>query len=488
LRIDIPTALASDVRNTNKAIRREQISPPPEDVADGYTAWSFAAETELLGTSQVNLVWEAKIEELGIGASQDITIPRLIPMNVDLATGQIVVGKSESIDVQPTTGWDGLIPIDPHNDLRRAAKIESPAMAFTFVDQWQLEIRATRYELEDSQLTSIDRAVVRIVVLEQGELSIQALYRMRSARQRLAIRLPADAEFDAQPLRIDGKPVSAERESNTTISAPLLDQDLNDTFVLELRYSTKGTPAQLDLPWLPDEPAIQKVFISAHLPEKQVLLASSGSWSNEQVGIGLAMLEPRARQQTDDLIGWVTEGNAAAANSARTFPIGKSQQFVYSTLRPEDAPDGSLSLKTTGRRFFNGAVLLVIASLGLPLFRRGVRPQLILLLLLSAGLLLIGVFVPELARTLLTSIFPAAVALVILVWLIGHVSRLRWSAQAAATTAAPAAEGPATSGGVPPEAGDDAPATAEAESPFLDLPASDADEDQSQEKGGQGDA
>ena len=31
---------------------------------------------------------------------------------------------------------------------------------------------------------------------------------MRSARQRLAIRLPEDAVFDAQPLRINGKPVN----------------------------------------------------------------------------------------------------------------------------------------------------------------------------------------------------------------------------------------------------------------------------------------
>ncbi len=118
----------------DKTMRREQLSPQPDDVAEGYTAWSFAAETELLGNQQVDLVWEQKIDELGIGKSQDITVPRLIPRDVDLATGQIVISKSESIDVQPTAGWEGLIPIDPHNDLRHGVRIENAAMAFTFVD------------------------------------------------------------------------------------------------------------------------------------------------------------------------------------------------------------------------------------------------------------------------------------------------------------------------------------------------------------------
>ena len=343
-----PAALTDEIRNTNKSIRREEIAPQPDDVAEGYTAWSFAAETELLGTTQVNLVWEQKMDELGIGKSQDIPIPRLIPMDVDLATGQIVISKSESIDVQPKAGWEGLIPIDPHNDLRHQVELENAAMAFTFVGEWSLQVRATRYELEASKLTSIERGLVRIVALSQGELSVQAIYRMRSARQRLAIRLPEDAVFDAQPLRINGKPVSAERESATTISAPLVDQDIDKTFVLELRYSIKGTPSQLDLPWLPDDPAVQKVYLCAYLPEKQVLLASSGPWSDERGGTGFSLFEPADIQGDGELIDWVTESNQPAANSAQTFPIGKSQLFIYSTLRPQEAPDGSLHLQHVG--------------------------------------------------------------------------------------------------------------------------------------------
>ena len=113
-------------------------------------------------------------------------------------------------------------------------------MAFEFVDAWTLTIKATRYELEESKLTSVDRGRVRTVVLEQGELSIQALYRIRSARQRLAIRLPEGVEFDSQPLKIDGQPVTPERGDAGTIYAPLVDQDPDSDFLLELRYTVEG--------------------------------------------------------------------------------------------------------------------------------------------------------------------------------------------------------------------------------------------------------
>jgi hypothetical protein len=71
-------------------------------------------------------------------------------------------------------------------------------------------------------------------------------------------------------------------------------------------------------------------------------------------------------------------------------------------------------------------VILIIAVAGLPLYRRSLRLQLILLLLITAVLLLLGVFLPELARTVLSSIFPIALAVVVVIWLIGHVSKMRW--------------------------------------------------------------
>ncbi|MHB8863573.1 MAG: hypothetical protein ACYC6N_14320 [Pirellulaceae bacterium] len=430
LRIDVPSALAANIHNVSKSLNKEEITPRPEDVAQGYTPWKFAAETELLGATEVQLAWEEKIEELGIGKSVEIAIPRLIPQEVFRATGQIVISKSESIDIQPTGQPGGLLPIDPQKDLLPQGRSDSAAMAFEFVGDWSLSIEATRYELETSKLTSIERGVVRIVALSQGELSIQAIYRLRSARQRLAIGLPETADFDAQPLRIDGRAVNPERESTGVIFAPLADQEIDKPFVLELRYSIEGTPARLDLPFFPDDPAVQKVYLCAYLPEQRVLVASRGPWSDERRSDKGPLPISERSLSDQELIQWVTEGNATASSSAQTFPIGKARLHVYSTLRPQPAPDGSLRLSTMNGNGFHALVILAVAVVGLPLFRRSVRLQMILLLLITAAVLLIGVFVPELARTLFDGVFPIALGILVILWLIGHVSNLRWSRRA----------------------------------------------------------
>ena len=77
--------------------------------------------------------------------------------------------------------------IDPEHDLM--APVPSAASAFEFHDDWSLSVAATRYQLEDVKRTSIERALVRMVVVQDQTTSVQALYRMRSAGQRLTVRL-----------------------------------------------------------------------------------------------------------------------------------------------------------------------------------------------------------------------------------------------------------------------------------------------------------
>jgi hypothetical protein len=199
-----------------------------------------------------------------------------------------------------------------------------------------------------------------------------------------------------------------------------------------------GTTDRLDLPSFPDEPAVQQVYLCAYLPENQVLLSSDGDWSNEQRG-AMYVLPIMTRPVSDaKLVQWVTEGNKPAATSADRFPRGKSHLHVYSTLRPQAAPEGSLRMVTMDRHLFQGLVLLVIAGVGLPLFRRSLRSQLILLLLITVAVLLLGMFAPELARTLFAGVFPIAIVVLIAIWLMGHVSRLRRSRAAPASAGEPA--------------------------------------------------
>ena len=55
----------------------------------------------------------------------------------------------------------------------------------------QLQLTATRYQLEVLKHTSVERALLRMVITRSNRISVQALYRMRSNRQRLEIQLPA---------------------------------------------------------------------------------------------------------------------------------------------------------------------------------------------------------------------------------------------------------------------------------------------------------
>ena len=104
LRIDIPTELAGQIRNRTTSVRETLIEPAPNDLEPGYVAWNFAAETEWLGNTEIQLSWESKLSELEIGKAVEIPLPRLVPRGTDRAWGQIVFAKAESIDVQPTDG------------------------------------------------------------------------------------------------------------------------------------------------------------------------------------------------------------------------------------------------------------------------------------------------------------------------------------------------------------------------------------------------
>lgn len=425
LRIDVPADLADAIRNITKSPRRSVMSPQPDDVADGYVAWSFAGEAELLGRVAIQLAWEQKIDELKVGTSREIKLPQLVPQSVDRANGQIVISKSESIDVQPTGKPEGLRPIDPQHDLMPEAKVKEAAMAFEFVGDWKLSIEARRYEAAPGKQTAVERSVVRIVALTQGELSVQALYRIRSSQQRLAIQLPEKAEFDAQPLRINGAPVTPEQDSATTIFAPLVDRPDDEPFLLELRYSVAGEPSRLDLPVFPDGAAVEKVYLCVYLPRKILTLKQSGPWSNEQEFDWSTMRSAAGAGSDSALLKWVSENVAAGLNSAQAFPVGQTRLHIYSTLRPAQPPDGSLRLRTMNRNVFNGCVLLVLALVGLPFLKRSIRSQVAVLLFIAIAVLLIGVFIPEAGMAILFGIFPIAVCLLVLLWLIGHVLSFR---------------------------------------------------------------
>ncbi len=426
LRIDLPAELVSEVRNNTPGLREKTIAPPPGDLAAGKVAWSFTGETELVGTVQIRLSWEKKLEELAVGKTVEVPLPRLEPRQADRAWGQIVWTKAETLDVYEAGEPKGVRPIDPQHDLMPDASAPGAARALEFHDDWELRIAVTRYKLEEIKRASIERAVIQMVAARGGQTSVRALYRMRSAGQRLPVKLPANAQFDNEPLRIDGKPVPLERGENDTFFVPLVGVNPDTPVLLELRCTVAQGGHNFVLPLFPSEPAIQKVYLCVYLPEESVWLGARGPWTAEMdwQWAPVMGLEPRARRSGAELLDWVRDQSGSSTQTGDTFQTD-GRFYLFSALNPTASGGGALRLTVWSDRWFNVLVFGVVMALGIALmkFGTGVRTTavgtLVILLILS------GVFMPTFSRQMLGDALILAMTIVLILWAIEYVVWIR---------------------------------------------------------------
>ena len=471
LRLDVPKDIAADVRVTTSAVRHESLTDAQglKDLAEGYEAWKLAGETEFLGAVQIRLAWERKIDKLDVGKSVTLAVPRLIPRDVDRAWGQVVLVKAETIDVRESDKKEGLRPIDPEHDLMAGAGVPGAARAFEFHDEWSLAIVATRYELEEVKRTSIERALVRMVVTRSDLVSVQALYRMRSVRQRLLVKLPDLPEhinFDTEPLRINGRPVSLERgeKGANQFFIPLVGQKADVPFLLELRYTVAQPGLRLECPVFPEEPAVQQVYLSAWLPQEWDYLGSIGPWTDE-LAWGMPDLRwmPCPTRSDADLLDWVREGLSTEGSPEQNFQVD-GRPYLFSALSPLAPPAGALRLVAIDRDWLAGLVIGVVLVIGILLAftRAAVR-------LIAAGafvvlVVLAGVFLPTFARQAFNGVMAAAVFVVLVLWALGYlvwtrprdprvIARRQAREAARAAARPPAAPPPAPPPGPPPVGG-----------------------------------
>jgi len=443
LRLDVPTSLVNELRNRSTNVLKQELDPQPEDVPEGYTAWELTGDNEFFGKHQIRYTWEQKVADLPLGESADVDVARLIPSNVDRASGQIILTKSETIDVRPKSEASGLRPIDPQTDLAQGVSVDNAAMGFEFVDDWKLKLTATRFELQELKRTSISRAVVRAVALRQNELSVQCLYKMRSVGQRISIQMPtgfdAATSFDDQPIRVNGRRVTPERGGQDLIYVPLTGMNSDEPFLLEMRYTVPGNANKIDLPLFKDEPAVQKVYLCVYLPFEQALLSKSGAWTDEAVdehtqsiasllnssnpnSIGSRMFRRRS-ENVDQYLSWVQEGVSLNASANQRFEVD-GRPYVFSALRPDPAPAGSLHLRTINMTVLNLLVFGIIGLLGLVLLRARFTTQLAGAIIVAAAFVLAGVFFPLVTEHLFSEALLLTGAVVALAWVASNL--VRW--------------------------------------------------------------
>ena len=336
--------------------------------------------------------------------------------------------KAETIDVQAKDPPAALQPIDPQHDLMAGVEVAGAARAFEFHDDWALTVTATQYKLEEVKRTSLEQSVVRMVVTRAEQVSVQALYRIRSVRQRLEVQLPPGAKFDTEPARINGRPVMLQRgDAADRYLVPLVDSSDEEPFVLELRYTVPADAGRLDLPEFPDpeDPAVQKVYLCAYLPEEWALLGTVGSWTEEftwRPDASLNWWRPVARPGAGALIRELCQGVELTGDPAGTFQTD-GQLYVFSTLRPADPPEGSLTMNTVNEVALSAIVFFVVILGGVLLLPAARSRRALAVGLLIVALVLCGVFLPTFAIQILDGVLASAIFIVLIVWAMWYFAR-----------------------------------------------------------------
>lgn len=434
LRIDVPESISSHLRNTTPSMRDQVMNPQPDDVAEGYVAWQFIGETELIGEQAITLEWQQSINALGIGESAEVPVPRLVPQGTDRTWGQIVAAKSDTIDIRPSGELTGLRPIDPQHDLMPGSPPVAAARAFEFQQDWSLTFSATRYQLVEVKRTSIEAALLRMVVTRSDQVDVHALYRLQSARQRLEVRFPdrvdPDQSFDAQPLRINGQPVTLERGDDQQYYIPLVGQAADQPMLVELRYTVSGKSRTLDFPTFPEEPAVGQVYMSVYLPEELALLGTAGPWHLEKfnpwrvsTATTLVSRPPWDVKSDAQIYKELAEGIPVVGEPLSGFSV-QGQRYLLVTLRPADPPQSALRLRTVDGRWLDSLLFIIAVGIAVAFLLRPVRDKLIAIGLVLTAIVLAGVFWPTAAMYLLDGKFVLAGIAVLLLWTTAEIVKL----------------------------------------------------------------
>ena len=414
IRLDVPEGLVREIRIATPGIRESTINPPPADLAAGYVAWELIGEKPWLGERKVQLGWQQRLDGLEIGKRVKIVIPRLIPRNADQAWGQVVLNRKDSIDLQLDESSNGLRPIDPRYDLMPGTSFPDASRAFEFQSDWAMQIAATRYALEQVKQTSIERAFIRAVVTRSNRIGIHATYRMRNASQRLSLKLPEGAEFDSQPLLINGQSASLERGNANQLFIPLAGNDPTKALLVELRYTTPGDHKQIELPVFPDAPAVQTAYLGVFLPKERMLLASNGPWTNEfELQQSGWRSEPRCNLDAVAVMNWVKDGvDVSRATDFQTDGV----MYLYSTLRPEVGDAGSLKLVAMDEKWWSAIILVGLLCFGFLFLFRSIQTKVVAVACLAAIVIAVGAFASTLASQILNAPSFIGGVLVLVLW------------------------------------------------------------------------
>lgn len=459
LRIDVPKALESRVRVVGGNLTARAIQPQPQDVDEDRVAWQLSGAKPILGRGTVQLAWDVVVPEIAVGQRVSRPFETLSVPNVDRARGQILVKRSELFDVQVGEETAGLRAIDPGAELFSGRKQQDVAAALEYVGPWNLNLLVSRYELYDLKRSSVPRSLIRAVWLRNQQLSVQAVYRVKSVNQRLTIQMPPGFDpaqgFDSTPVRVDGQPAAIERGQGNSIVIPLGNRDRDAQWLLEMRYTMPVTDASMTggsipVPTFDEECAVQKTQLIVYLPHDWAPLNFGGPWSDELSAEESPAWRPLPRNASsvDQQLEWIATATVPAAGLSDFETDGRP--YLFSCLAPPAGDAGALQVTTVNTWLFRGLLVAIVVLLGLLLLRATWSFRLAVVALGIGGWLTAGVLWPFAVQQLDYNSLSATFVLVVATWLVsgflgsGRGWLSRRGASAAATSASRSTTAPAT--------------------------------------------
>ncbi|MDR2172150.1 MAG: hypothetical protein LBP59_18550 [Planctomycetaceae bacterium] len=380
IRIDFPEQVSGriNLNRTNNNWRDSKIIPPPEDVEQGYVAWEFSRGDKIRGVGNFTINWEDAIPQPEIGKSINIEIPRLTPQKqqpADRLWGQIIISKSESVDLGESDKSNGLKPIDPQGDIETKDRIQDAVAAFEFYDKWTLELIATRYKLEEVKRTSIEKGIIRanLFISKKGAgVSAQALLKIRSVQQRLEMTLDQSAKISE--IRINNRRVPLEAESTAKYMIPLTSVTPDTPFLLDVRYTTE--PPSKNKIFIPTFPAnnnaataagaaadktsgaaIQKADLSVFVPDNYCIIGYNGNWTKE------FSYEKNANYKNNIVTSNSVQNEVRKLCEEFNIPHDDFQvagnEYPFTAIHPDD--DTSLKFNIIGTNF--GSIIFILMIL-----------------------------------------------------------------------------------------------------------------------------
>ena len=237
---------------------------------------------------------------------------------------------------------------------------------------------------------------------------------MRNASQRLSLKLPEGAEFDSQPLLINGQSASLERGNANQLFIPLAGNDPTKALLVELRYTTPGDHKQFELPVFLDAPAVQSAYLGVFLPKERMLLASNGPWTNEfELQQSGWRSEPRCNLDAVAVMNWVKDGvDVSRATDFQTDGV----MYLYSTLRPEVGDAGSLKLVAMDEKWWSAIILVGLLCFGFLFLFKSIQTKVVAVACLTAIVIAVGAFASTLASQILNAPSFIGGMLVLVLW------------------------------------------------------------------------